>query len=531
MPYPWTLQRYIFREMGKTFLLTAVALTGVLGLGGGVLQMIKLGEVTPAQLARLMLLVLPLAAALTLPIAALFSAAATYGRIAGDNEFVACRSSGINLHVLFLPAVVLSLVSALVTFALSNFVIPGMVRNLHEFVGADFGAIIQQKLNRPRGITLGGRFRICADESTIDVSDPDRIALHNVAFIEVDGEQWIRFGTAREVQLNLDRTGTRWKVAGMLYDLSYYNRQDRGFFENAEQTIEEAELPPLVPPQIKFLSLGELFYYWSRPGRWREALEEMNRLRQGLAQWRVYEAVWDDWLADRQFTIEDDRVHYVVTARNGGRVPGEGDLELLDVTIEEQRTDRRRRITGDRAFIRVVRGDTLAESGLRIDVHNARARDGADWIQRTKETLGPVMLDPELVAELEQMSDADLLAASRMPEEGDPLARRREKAENTRAEALRRIVGTIHERTAFSISVVVLVTLGAALGIILRGSHVMTAFGISFVPSLFVIVTIVMGKQMSHNAPTHVLGLLVIWGGIGLVAALDAWTLTRVLRR
>ena len=112
MTFPWTLQRYIFREMGKTFLLTVVALTAVLGLGGGVLNMIKLGEATPGQLLRLMGLVVPIAVALTLPIAALFSAAATYGRLSADNEFVACRSSGINMHTLFLPTVVLSVVSA-----------------------------------------------------------------------------------------------------------------------------------------------------------------------------------------------------------------------------------------------------------------------------------------------------------------------------------------------------------------------------------------------------------------------------------
>ena len=64
-------------------------------------------------------------AALTLPIAVLFSATVTYGRLSADNEFVACRSSGINMHVLFLPTVVLSFVSACVTFVLINFVMPG----------------------------------------------------------------------------------------------------------------------------------------------------------------------------------------------------------------------------------------------------------------------------------------------------------------------------------------------------------------------------------------------------------------------
>ena len=38
----WTLQKYIFREMGKSFLLTAVGLIVVLGLGGGVMNMIEL---------------------------------------------------------------------------------------------------------------------------------------------------------------------------------------------------------------------------------------------------------------------------------------------------------------------------------------------------------------------------------------------------------------------------------------------------------------------------------------------------------
>ncbi len=56
-----TLQWYIFREMSKTFLLAAVGLTAVLGLGGGVMNLIELEQVTPSQLVRLMLIVLQVA--------------------------------------------------------------------------------------------------------------------------------------------------------------------------------------------------------------------------------------------------------------------------------------------------------------------------------------------------------------------------------------------------------------------------------------------------------------------------------------
>jgi hypothetical protein len=66
---------------------------------------------------------------------------------------------------------------------------------------------------------------------------------------------------------------------------------------------------------------------------------------------------------------------------------------------------------------------------------------------------------------------------------------------------------------------------------VFRGGHVFTAFGISFVPSLFVIVTIIMGRQLAQNASTAALGIAAIWGGILLVGAIDVWTMTRLVRR
>jgi lipopolysaccharide export LptBFGC system permease protein LptF len=86
---PWILQRYVFREMGKTLLLAIVGLTVTFSLGGGLLNMIRLGEATPSQFTRLLALLIPLAAAMTLPVAALFAATAAYGRLSADNEFVA----------------------------------------------------------------------------------------------------------------------------------------------------------------------------------------------------------------------------------------------------------------------------------------------------------------------------------------------------------------------------------------------------------------------------------------------------------
>ncbi len=533
MVFPWTLQRYIFREMGKTFLLTAAALTAVLSLGGGLLEMVELGEVTPGQFARLLGLVVPVAAALTLPIAALFSAAATYGRLSADNEFVACRSGGINLHVLFLPTLVLSLLSALVTFVLINFLIPGMVRNLNEFFRADLGVLVTQRLKRPQGITLGGRYRIHADDSIIDQLDNESVSLRHIAFVEVDGDEWVRFGTAEGLHARFERSGSTTRVSGSLTGLSFFDRRAGRFVDLAEQALPGNEVPHLVPEEIKFLNLSELIHCWANPEDWLEVAQAMTSLRIAVARGAVCDMLWHDVRRDKELTLADDHVHFTIRAKEVGLVPRDRGIELTDVTIDEQRQSRRRTYTAARANVETTRGDSLRESGIQIEVYDVEARDSDTTISKTKDVLGPVSLPPELVARIEGLSDDELLAGdtTSVDPEGDPVTEKRAEAIETRLATVREIAATFHQRTAFSVSVFVLVILGAALGIVFRGSHVMVAFGISFVPSLIVIVTIVMGKQMAQNAPTHLVGLLLIWAGITAVALLDLWTLTRVVRR
>ena len=399
MSLPMVLLRYILREMSKVFLLTALALSAILGLGGGLLKVIKLGEMTPGQLLWLMALVLPVAAALTLPIAALFSASATYGRLSADNEFVACRSSGINMHVLFLPTLALGLASATVTFLFINFLIPGMVRNLNEFVAMDVGAMIQQRLKRPRGITLGGRFRIHADSSAASSADPNEVVLRKVAFVEVDDEEWVRFGTAGEVRLRFDRGERSLRVSGRMRNLSYYDRKDSRFGDVAEQELPPNELPAVVPLEIKFLNLGQLFHYWRNPGEWREVMEESERLRRAIGSRFVYDDILESWRDGEGLTLEDDRLR--ITIRSPGRpmrIPRDGGIEIANATIEQHHRGRVRRVSANRAVIELVRGGSLEESGIQIQAYDAKVTTDERTIDRVRETLGPVAAAAEIIS-------------------------------------------------------------------------------------------------------------------------------------
>jgi len=531
MAFPWILQRYLFRETGKAFLLAAVALTTLFGLGGGVLNVIKLGEVTPGQLVRLMTLLLPMSAALTMPIAALFAAAATYGRVSADNEFTACRSSGINLIVLFVPTLLLSLLAGGVSFAITNYVIPGLFRNLDELIYADLGTLFQQRLNQPRGVALGDGIRVSADESVMDRLDPDRFVVRRVAFLQADADQWVRFGTAREIHLDFNRAADSVRVSGVMVGVSYFDRKQGQFFEESRQEIPPNEIPSLVQQEFKFLNLPQLLHFYARPQEWHEVRERMDRLRRGVARWMVYDALEKQWVeGPAHLTIADGRVRFSITAESANRSPSEGYLELIRPVIEEQTEGRTRRITAEKAVIEVPDGDTIAALTVQIKVEQATLESGGAALQRQRETLPAATIPEDIVRQVEALEEKELLRPAATPA-ADPLAKVRREAGDARGDALRRIVGTLCERAAFSVSVCVLVILAAALGVILRGAHVMTAFGISFLPTLFVLVCIMMGRQMSHNEGTHLAGLALMWGVMVIVALVDVLVLTRGVRR
>jgi len=528
---PWTLQRYIFREMGKTFFLSSLALTVVLSLGGGVLEMIKLGEVTPGQLMRLLGLLLPVAMALTLPIAALFSAAATYGRLSADNEFVACRSSGINIHVLFLPSLAMSVVSATVTFVFINFLIPGMVRNLNEFLGGNIATFIEHRLKKPRGISLGKRHRVYADSSSTDATGQERVTLHGAAYVEIDGAEWVRYGTAGEVELQFERDDRRIRAAGVMSDVSFFDRREGRFADVDRQAIDTSDLPTMLPQQIKFLTLPELLHYYRHPLEWHEAGTAISKLRSDLGRHWVSADLWRQWKDSGQILVGDDRRTLTMRAKSARWIEKDGSIELQDVRIDESvKGAVQRTYDAARATVEVTKGDSFSECGIRIEAFEVRIRGAGGVVERAKETLGPLAIATQWVQKVEGLTEDELLRAEASGD-GDPLKERREAAEKSIGGTARRIAATVVERFAFSGSVLVLVLLGAALGIIFRGAHVVVAFGISFVPSLLVIVSIVMGKQLAHNAGTHAVGILLMVAGLVLVALLDTWTLTRVLRR
>ncbi|MBL7141088.1 MAG: LptF/LptG family permease [Planctomycetes bacterium] len=117
------LHRYILRDMLKALALALAAVAGVVSFG---LVLPKLQEygLGPVVSLMYMVLVMPRAAYLALPLAATLAGSLVYGRLATENELMACRASGIPQWSLFWPTFVLALVAAGITLGLAAWPLP-----------------------------------------------------------------------------------------------------------------------------------------------------------------------------------------------------------------------------------------------------------------------------------------------------------------------------------------------------------------------------------------------------------------------
>ncbi len=519
-----TLQWYIFREMGKTFLLSALGLTVVLSMGGGVLNLVEHEQVTPMQLLRVMLIVLPMAGSLTLPIAALYSATITYGRLSADNELVACRSSGINVHRLFLPTLTLSLLVAMCTFYFTSFLVPTLIRDLTSLASSGMSQLVVQQLDSPKRLGFPGMPAKFYADHTKGIEGANAVALGGVAFLKVENDTYTQYGTAEAIVIRFGRTEHgEITVAGTGVNATVFD--ENGVADSREQEFGPHVIREQIRTKIKWLDLAELIHFRRNPSDWPKVAAAVAGLRSAVTQATLYTRLREEFATDSQITLRDDRSKVTLQAETLTVSNGDGELLFDGVKVVELCDGRARRITGDHAELTINREDVGQThiASLRLE-GNVSVTDSVGSTQRkgTEHVAGVAMNDPDDSALLDPDNDVAL---------GAIVAKHRAELLHNTSKFVRRVTSELHSRLAFSVSVFVLVILGAALGVVFRGSHVLIAFGISFVPAMFVIVLNIMGRQLAEKEGTVLLGICTIWGSILVVALLDLWTLARGVRR
>jgi len=120
------INRYVLKEIAIPFCMILFVLTFVL-LMGKILQVMDLminKGIGFADIARLMLYLLPSFLMFTIPISLLIAILIGLGRLSGDNEWTVLKMSGVSLYQLSYPVACAALVAFLMTLATTIFLVP-----------------------------------------------------------------------------------------------------------------------------------------------------------------------------------------------------------------------------------------------------------------------------------------------------------------------------------------------------------------------------------------------------------------------
>src|SRR5438552_4597263 len=165
-----TLFKYIFRDLIRIFLLTSGALAGIMSFGG-LLRPITEHGLDAGQAATMLSYFMPAMMTYSLPIAALFATTVVYGRLAADNELVACRAAGLSFFSIGVPALVLGLIVALVSLLFLCFIVPVFTLKVEKVIYSNLAQLISNQIERTHQIKFQDT-TIFAQEALVEPADP-----------------------------------------------------------------------------------------------------------------------------------------------------------------------------------------------------------------------------------------------------------------------------------------------------------------------------------------------------------------------
>ncbi len=418
------LHRYILLDLVKIFVLSTSALTVFLSLAYALGKLRDTG-LGPLESAQLIGYFIPAMLVFAMPIAALLTTTLVYGRLAGNNELIACRSSGISMNTLLYPVLLLGLFVGGINYVLFDQVIPW------------------------------ARFRA----ENVGMQNMERIFFHNMRTKR-------KFGRDRD-SFVIQAQG----VSGnTLYGIAATYAPD-----GQQSSSRFSVFAPVAT--IHFQKPGEIDPTQSGPTMGQRA-DGSDQQSQRLTREDVA----------RQPDVWDAEVVHL------------GGVWLRMIGMHASDSRKENEMAGSQTIHQVLNTTRVLDTNEMTFDQLSRLyrnpRDSFDYRYSVARKSGPAPLE-----ELRQKIKAKALAQ-------------------------------MHSRWATIASCVLLVGLGAALGIHFRHGHMLTAFFISMGPAMFAIFSILLGVQLVEGSPEKMHGMvLVIWSGSIMVLLLDAILIGRLVRQ
>ncbi len=535
----FTLQRYIFRELFRVFLMATIGLTLILSLGG-ILQPVQEYGVGPRQVLHILLYFMPITLTFVLPMAALFASALSYGRFASDNELNACRASGISLTTLVYPGLVLAILVAIANLLLSFHVMPYFVHLAEKSLKADAKQILFRNIQRRGYYSLPsfGQYLVYAD-----YVDTKNDTLMGIVVVEASqGEiKRIRTADAARVQFNLhDRFNeVRLDAVGMQQLGQLRDKED--YWWNVG-TVEGLRYPfgSLLGDKIKFKRVNEMKQIRADLMQFdpiarlaqdaygqlaSELLAESISSRLGTSETGFYELQGEPHsirFSAASVALDGKKIVLTPPVVVDERDSRSGET-LYQLVCEEQ---------GAKATLTLDEG--AGQSGLKLHLYNPRVVTTGQV--KMLHVIGGLKL-PESVRQplgrgsvLEVSKPAYATAVLREPP-SRTLVDLQEALAAKIEDTLVDIRAETNTRLVFGIGCIPMIMIGIGLGIIQKGGHLLSAFGASCVPAATLVVAIISGKNVAESVGLESLsGILIMWAGLAGLTLLAVLIYAKLMR-
>jgi lipopolysaccharide export system permease protein len=563
-----TLHWFLARELAKVTLLSLVAFTLVMTVFAIIEPMRKQGLSTD-QVISFLGYTLPAMVSLTLPIAALFGATIVYGRFSQDNELQACRAGGISTVRLLEPAMVLGVLVTAASLWLSNTVTPQLAKKAEQTIKGNIRQIAYYQL-RTQGTLRYANYMLHADRVeaahdmlygvVLSVTRPPREAnapvgtdanaprdpnlaprpevtlvacdRASISFPEFEGETYVSFRAeepveTRSTEFNILRVDQPPPYSFPLPDPV----RDNPAWYSWDQLVETLRNP--VRNRTIERSLRGLC---ADLGCEMLAAEVVATVRTGQPYAKLHgRSGAVELLAPRAEQRPLEAELLAQTGPGGVRRPvviriiGEREIRVLEA-------DRCRVRAGTSLFHRGSVVSLEIDGDIRVRSLPRRAASGSapasggaasaaspadEGTLRQNARIGDLEMPEDLVKMTDRI-DPNLMLASVPQMSSDPAVLRRFHftADVEIPHLQGRLQAEMHGRLAYGLSCLLMVAMGAALGLMFRGGQLLSAFVLSVIPAAIVILLILSGKQMLGNLGVpRVYGLSAVWGGIGALIA------------
>lgn len=556
-----TLFWYVFKDLLKIFFMASGALAGIMSFGG-LLRPLTQNGLDGWQVALLLRYSMPAMSTYSLPVAALFATTVVFGRMAADNETTACRAGGISYLSMMTPAMLLGLLVSIGSMFLLCFTVPNATLKIEQVIMSNLAKLVVHQIDQSHETHFGG-YTIFAQDAYLAPADSLRpneqaVVLRGPLIVNYTNppnppDRWFHvakdFYSAREavayIHQDPQEGWARLRVVlsdGVVFPRSLSGpKSDQAGLGSAQ--FGQVEIPSQLEQKTKYMNIFQLKDLERNPASGRnvrrvtatfiredqarafaqQLLEQLDG-RFGKCLMQSGADTYSIIRADAATSSALKKSTITLTSPAGGQP-----------VIFRQESSGQVRLTAQSRSARItVDADTDHDQLIvSVDLRDALVDVGDTQSPKAELSRKIVLPMSQAIAAMKGRTAVQYLQTDVRPEP------ERQRLLFAWVDLVNHIRSELHARLAFVISCLLLVLVGAALGMMFRSGNFLTAFAVSVIPAMLSVVLIVTGQHTAENVPMWIradnnplaAGITIIWAGNVLIAAAAVGLLWRLQRK